>query len=392
MFNRFCMIMILLAMTGILFGQSNDGLQLSQPQFSNPFYDSFARNFTGTIAAGRGYTGVATMGDISTLCLNPATNLPDSAKIVAELNIKPQINADGYVTEASYTSLAPLGLVAVGMGIGHGFSAGLAYNNPRSIRLDDFSMFKNQGAAIEQRFPAYYLHQFSASLAHHRGPLHLGLNLHNQLHFVDDNIFWGSYDRVREYAYSLRIQPGIIYETSAVNLGLTGTLPSSFNWDLRHADYKVKQPLELSAGVAYTTSRMSLAAEAQWEQTSKVDEAFDDRLSLKAGFEKYLGWLSYRVGYMYIPEVFSGEISLPVDESMEADPSPDWDSVPDSLIIETNNQHYATLGLSYMHRDGAIHLALVQSLSNKAPHTQVNLSLSFYLHSFRRKGLFKFDD
>jgi len=391
MFNRIIVIFALIMLAGSLAAQTDEGLELTQPQFLNPFYDSFARNFTGTMAAGRGHTGVATLGDITTFSLNPATNLPDSAKIVMELNIKPQINAVGYATEASYTSPNPLGLLAVGMGIRQNLSIGLAYSNPRSIRLEDYTIFINQGGAMVQRFPSYYLHQLTANVAYHRGPAHLGLNLHNQFHYIDDPIFLRTYDRIRDHVYSFRVQPGLLYELPFCNVGLSATLPSNFDWDQKYASYEVKQPLELNAGVAYTTSRMNLALDGQWEQFSKVNDAFDDRYTLKAGFEKYLGWLSYRLGYMYSSEVFSGKIMLP-QNTFNPDESVFWNDVADSLMIDANNQHFATVGLSYMHRDGAIHLALIQSLSSKAPQTQLNLSLSFYLKSFRHRGVLKFDD
>lgn len=378
-------ILLLLVLISASWGaQTTEGLQMVLPQFSNPFYDSFSRNFIGTVAAGRGYTGVANLGDISGFSLNPAANLPDSVKIIFDINFKPGISAEGYQTEANYTSPNPVGLFAVGMGLSRNISAGVVYSVPKGIKLDDYSMFTNQGASLVQRFPSYYLHQITASVGYHRGPAHLGLNLHNQLHYVDDPIFLRSYDRIRDLKYAMRIQPGILYEFSNFNLGLSATLPTKFDWDQKYEVYEMKLPLKASTGICYNSSRFALSAEAEMEQFSKVDDAFDDRYTLKAGFEKYEGWLSYRLGYIYSSEVFSGKIMLPIDEHSE-DNNPAWDDVPESLIVKSNEQHFATAGLSYLHKDGAINVALLHSFSPDARQTQVNLSLSFYLSAFTRK-------
>ena len=382
--NRTLLFLLLTLIAAALSAQTGEGLQMVLPQFSNPFYDSYSRNFIGTMAAGRGYTGVANLGDISGFSLNPAVHLPDSAKVILDVNIKPGTEADGYQTEANYTSPPPLGLLAVGMGLTRNFSAGLVYSLPKSIRLDDYSVFINQGGGMVQRFPSYNLHQITASAAYHHGPAHVGLNLHNQLHYMDDPIILRSWDRIRDTHYAFRIQPGILYELSSINLGLSATLPTKFTWDQKYISYEMKLPLKVNAGVCYNSSRYSLSAEAELEQFSKVDKKFDDRYILKAGFEKYHGWLSYRLGYLYSSEVFSGKIMLPVDLNSE-DNNPAWNDVPDSLMIKSNAQHFLTCGISYVHKDGAINVALLHSVSPEARQTQVNLSLSFYLRIFTRK-------
>ena len=68
---------ILTVMFCLLFGflaAQVDSLYL--PQFANPFYDTFSRNYNGTTAAGRGYTGVAILGGMDNALLNPASVLP----------------------------------------------------------------------------------------------------------------------------------------------------------------------------------------------------------------------------------------------------------------------------------------------------------------------------
>ena len=116
-----------------------DSLYLLLPQFSNPFYDTFSRNYIGSTSAGRGYTGVSVLGGLDNALLNPASVLPDSAKFFIEMNIKPSLEAEGYPLYANYTSPFPLGLLGLSFALENKFSLGVLYNLPKSITLDDYS-------------------------------------------------------------------------------------------------------------------------------------------------------------------------------------------------------------------------------------------------------------
>lgn len=392
MIYRKVSLLILFGMVSLLAAQSTSALDMPLPQFSNPFYNSFAKNYLGTSSAGRGNTGVASLGDATTLLTNPAGALPDSMQAFVELSFKPPVDAFGYSTYARYSSPSPFSLVGFSGKLGNKLSAAVTYSQPKSLYLDDFSIFINQGEDMVQRFPTYYLYQFTANLGYHSGPWHWGVNLNNQLHFCDDNVFLKTYDRVRDYKYALRIQPGMIYDLGKVKLGLSAMPPTRSDWDLKYRVYDMIQPLWVNAGFKAKRKDVTLSMEAEFEQFSVLDDAFDDQFSLKTGLEKEHGNMVYRLGYMFSSNVFKGEIILPENTTASADTSFFWDDVPTNFTIKDGSQHILSLGLTHYLRDGAINLAILNSFSEDAPKTQVNLSLSLYLSSFRRKSFMYFDD
>ncbi|HNW24263.1 MAG TPA: hypothetical protein PLE33_02215 [Candidatus Cloacimonas sp.] len=384
MFHRYLLIIVSCLLAGILFAQA-DTLSLPLPQFSNPFYDSFSRNYIGTTAAGRGYTGVSFRGDIDNALLNPASVVPDSSQVFVELNIKPSLEAYGYPLYANYTSSIPIGLMGVSIPVDDKFTFGMLYNVPKSITLEDFSFFINQGADIIQRFPTYSLHQATALIALHSGPLHLGLDLHNQLHYIDDPIYLRTYERIRKSKYCLRLQPGIIYQLGPANIGFSMMPETKFNWNLKYANYDFLMPLWLTGGIGINKSDYTFAAEAEWEQTSEICDDFDDHYTLKAGFEKIKGKTTYRLGYLFSSNVYSGMIHLG-QNTVNPDTINAWNSVPTAVFIEDNAQHSVTAGLSYRHKNGTLNFALMQVIMGDVKKTQINLSLSLYLSSiFRNK-------
>jgi len=361
-----------------------DSLYLLLPQFSNPFYDTFSRNYIGSTSAGRGYTGVSVLGGLDNALLNPASVLPDSAKFFIEMNIKPSLEAEGYPLYANYTSPFPLGLLGLSFALENKFSLGVLYNLPKSITLDDYSFFINQGADLIQRFPVYNLHQATALIAFHNGPLHLGLNLHNQFHYIDDPIFLRSYERIRDSQYHLRLQPGIIYQLGSANIGFSMMPATKFSWNLKCANYDFKMPLWLTGGIEFVKPEFTLATEAEWEQTSDICDSFNDRFTFKAGLEKMSDKLVYRLGYHFTSNVYSGMIRL-AQNVVNPDTSNAWNTVPQAVFIEDNAQHSLTAGLSYRFKNGIFNLSAMQVILGDVNKTQINLSLCFYLNYIFRK-------
>jgi len=388
---RRILLVILFMIVGCLLVAQETPLILPLPQFDNPFYDSYSRNYLSASAAGRGYTGVAELGNIDSALLNPASNLPDSTSLMVEMDIKPPIEAQGYPMYADYTSPVPFGLLGLTGNLGKGFSGGIMYNVIKSISLNDYSFYINMGEDFVQRFPSYNLNQVTANLCYHQNNLHVGLNLHNQIHYTDDPIFMRSYDRVRDYQYSYRIQPGIIYSLGAAKLGLTLMPPTKFNWDLKYTTYDALAPLWLSTGVSLSNPQYTGLLDAEWEQTSAIDSHFKDRFTVKVGGERHYGTITYRLGYHYTSNVYDGYIRLASNEA-QPDTSIFWNFVPDSLYVKNNSQHSITVGLSYYHRSGSINIGAMQTVVADVPKTQISLSLSFYLSTFtRKKQLYLYD-
>lgn len=375
-----------------LCAQSADTLSLVLPQYMNPFYDSFARNYPGVTAAGKGYSGAAHLGDVSGVNLNPASLLPDSLQLSVEINLKPPVNAVGYPNAAEHTSRVPFGMITLNGRISERISAALVYSLPKAIYLDDFSMWINMGSDLVQRYPSYYLMQFTANAGYHYENWHLGLNLHNQLHLLDDPIFMHTYNRIRSNRYALRVQPGIIYDASKLRVGISGMPETSFDWDLTYTKYRAILPAWATAGINIKNGENTYILDAEFEQFSKICSHFEDRLIIKAGLEKDLGRNIYRIGYMYVPEVYSGYFRLPYNQDATPQSSFWWGPVNDHLRISPNTQHFLTGGFSYYYRYGSINLALMQEVGGEANHTQFSLSTSFYLNSIKNRRFLKFDE
>lgn len=382
-----------LVFASALGAQSADTLfVLQSPQYMLPMYEAFSLNYLGVEAAGRGYTGTGLLGSAQGALLNPAIMMADSARVFTEVNIKPPIDAYGLRFQSRYSSPMPFGQVGFSFPLGQKLATAIIYSNPKSLVLDDFSIVINQGGDLVTRYPKYYLYQFSA-MANYQvlDQLNLGLSLHNQIHYLDDVMFFKTFDRIREYKYALRVQPGILYHTNALAAGVSLTLPTNMDWNLNYAQYDTVLPLEASAGLSYTKDRYRFSSDFRYSQDSAIDDNFKDRYSVHLGGERRDGNTILRAGYFYKSNVWDGRILLPVNTSAQADSSIWWDDVALTLPVEDNSQHFISVGFGYFFRDGSLNLSGLSSVASEFQTIQINLSLSLYLSSFRRKDFLKFE-
>ena len=140
--RRYLLILMALGVLGTALGAQT--LDFPQPQYVNPIFDSFTRNYMSTSAMGRGYTGLAIPGGVDNVLLNPAGHLPDKAALHLELLVKPPVDSDMYAmadTSVFYqmspqvmTSPVPVGVVGGGGRIGPNFTFGLLYSMPKAIK------------------------------------------------------------------------------------------------------------------------------------------------------------------------------------------------------------------------------------------------------------------
>nr|MDK2851289.1 hypothetical protein [Candidatus Cloacimonadota bacterium] len=389
--RKYLFFLCLLIATGLR-AQSADTLYvLHMPQYTNPFYEPYSLNYLGVEAAGRGYTGTGVLGSAQTALINPATMITDSTRIFTEINIKPSISAEGLAFDSRYSSPMPLGLLGLSFPLGSKVAAAIIYSNPKSLVLDDFSVVINQGADMVTRYPKYYLHQLTVSARYQAtDDLNVGLSVHNQLHYLDDVIFLMTYDRVRDYKYLLRFQPGLYYQVGDLGVGLSATIPSKIKWDLDYAEYDADLPLELSAGLSYSKDIYRFSSDFRFRQDSAIDDVFEDKISLHLGAERREGNKIIRAGYFYSSDVFNGQVMLPVDEN-SLDESIFWEDVSPTLPVDDNEQHFLTVGFGYLFRDGSLNLSAMGVVAGESKCTQVNLSLSLYISSFKRKDFLKFE-
>lgn len=390
--NKLCLLILLLG-TLSLAAQEADSLNFPLPEYVNPFYDSFTRNYLSTVAMGRANTGVAMLDGLDNVLLNPAGYQPDFGSLHLEMLIKPPVDNSYYREGVNYNSPVPFGVAGVGGRLAGSFTGALLYSLPKSITVDNFYVLTNQGNSAVVRYPTFYLHQVTANAAWHRNNLHVGLNLHNQVYYLNDVTFLRTFERIQQGKYFLRPQLGLLYTGARFNAGFTATPPQNAVWDLKYATYDSQLPLNLALGGTYKSGNVRLTAEAEYEQDSALSAEFKDRLTIKVGAEKTVRKYTYRLGYIHNPEVWRGAYRLPVNTTAHADTSIWWGpaDVPPGGVVGVHSQHLATLGLSWMSKDININLAALADLGGNTPSVQLSVSLDLYFSAFRKKGFLYFD-
>ncbi|MFO7659491.1 MAG: hypothetical protein R6V77_01140 [Candidatus Cloacimonadaceae bacterium] len=264
-------------------------------------------------------------------------------------------------------------------------------NVPKSLYYDNFTVNTMQGADTVTRNPSYHLHQITGTLAYPLGNLKLGLNLHNQFHSFQDIIVYQTFDRLDKTFYVLRVQPGAIYEWKDLNLGLAVTPPAKKEMDIKYANYDVTLPLKVSAGANYAYTNNKFLAEAEWEQFSAMSSSFDDRLTLRLGYEKRIRDVIYRAGLTSVPAVYQGAYKLPVLETTNQEQLLWWQNVSRGGYIEKTDQLYLTAGFTYHFKGGRLTLGLMQDVLGKVPTTQFAMALGFNLETLKGRKFLLFE-
>ena len=375
-----------------LFAQETPVLDYPQPEYVNPIYDCYSHNYLSTRAMGRGNTGAGLMGAVDHLLLNPAGYLPEKGSLHLELLVKPQIDNNYYRAEVNYNSPVPIGSAGFGGKLGGDFSGALLYSNPKSISVDDFQVPMNFGYYVYRFITTFNLQQITANLGWHKGNWNLGLNLHNQIYYVDEPVILGSFEKQRDYKYFLRPQLGVLYSTDILGAGITFTPSTNADWDLKFVQYDSVLPLQLTLGGAVKFNDNCLAADLDYENTAAISDQFSDRLRVKLGWEKTVRRFTYRLGYINSPEVWSGTYRLPEGSyDIASGDSVWWNPLSRTGVVSENNQHLLTGGVTWKHRDIEINLSGLMDVGGKAELAHVGVSIDLYFSAFKKKGFLYFD-
>lgn len=385
---KYYLVFLVLLAGSLVYAAAPDTLfTLPMPQFCAPYYDFFARNYIGSEAAGRGFTGVSIPSQVQGVMLNPASLELDAKRFYLEGIFKPAYRAESLSFNAEYHgSDLPLGIVGLGFPLSESWDAALSYSCPQSLILKDFSVEINQGAGMLIRRPTQILHQATASVAWQPAQhLRLGLNLINQWQYIDDHLWVHSWDRQELYKYNFRVQPGLIYGDESKGVGISGIPPTPANLDMRMAKYEYNIPWEATVGAHYSHQNLRLATDMHYRNSHQLDKAFKDDISWHLGLEKQQGIHTYRAGYFYTSDVFSGYVKIPVNpqvESGEIDPDFFWENVNPYLKISDTAQHFLSVGYSRSFRQGNLYFSAMHAFASEQAQTQVSLGLSFFTSTF----------
>ena len=374
---------MLFAISG-LFAQQ-DSLNLPAPQYMLPFYDHFTLNHLNVAAMGRGQTTNTLIGNVDNAVNNPATLESDKSFLYMEVTIKPPINEINSPDSMNFSSPIPFGMIGISGKLHNTIYGAISYNVPKSIVYDSYIIPINQGNDFVQRYPSYYLHQLTATVAGNIGNLRLGLNIHQQLHQFKDIPVFQTFDRIDKVFYDIRFQPGVYYQAGQFGIGATVTPPTKVTMNIIYTEYDVTLPMQITGGISYHSLNNSFYGDVDWEQFSQMSSRFDDRLTLKAGYEHLVGKTIYRLGAISMPGVFKGAYRLPVYEPDNQEGVPWWDNLSRGGIIDKTDQLYLTGGFTYYFKGGELSLAIMRDVLGNVPTTQFATSIGFNLETLKRK-------
>jgi hypothetical protein len=359
------------------------------PQYMTPLYDSYSQNYMNTVANGRGNTGAADNGGIGQILINPAGFTIDQGSLDIEMSIKPPTKELDRALGKRYSSPVPFGLIGISQKLSDKLMGAIVYSMPKSVTYDDYSIVMNQGVYLLQRFPTYNLHQFTAALAYHIQDFSVGLNLHNQIHYLDDITYFRTFDRVSEIKYSFRPQLGVNYNASRLSVGATFMPEQALEIDSPYKYYDSVQPMKVTGGIKLNVGERNFLIDADYEQFSAINSAYADRLILKAGYELLSGDSVYRLGFLSVPEVYHGAYVMDANTTTTADTSLVWLNVPNSGVIRSHDQRFVTIGYSKKFKVGSVNLSFMQDVVGYAPVSQINLAVDLYLSTFKAKDIIK---
>ena len=385
------LLLVAIALSVATISAQQDSLNFPAPQYMLPIYDHYSENHLNAEAMGRGFTVMAYPGKVENAVNNPATLSGEKSYLYMELTIKPPVDEFNKEADRFYTSPIPFGMFGFSGRLYDKLLGAVSYNVPKSIYYDNFTVEIGQGADAVTRYPKYVLHQVTGTVSYPLGNWRLGLNLQNQLHAFEDITVFHTFERLDKVYYVARLQPGVFYKWNDLSCGAAFSLPTSTKMDIRYVEYDVTLPLKISAGANYEYTNNKFLAELEWEQFSEMSDRFDDRLTLKLGYEKRIRDITYRAGLNSVPGIFTGAYRLPLLETENIEQLHWWYAVPRGGYIDDTDELYLTAGFSYNFKGGKISFGLMQDVIGKVSTTQFAMSMGFDLETLKGRKFLLFD-
>lgn len=333
-----------------------DTLSLSAPEYLNSFYDHYTRNYMSAWLAGKGNTGVASLGDGTFAIYNPASLDAQNTDIYFEAVSKMPI--DEYITyydkdrrliytTENFESPKLLGTVGASFRLTDKSNLAFTYHLAQSL---EYNAFMRDLATDEEirRYPTFLNHEFTSSYCYRfDNGLRLGMNLVMNYYYMDEYKLEGTYRNIEVTKTIFRLQPGIQYRTSRIAFGASYLFGAKTDFDCEAIDYKdTKIPSIMRAGVELKLNDVTTAdLDFEYEKCSDMNSAFDDRLVIKGGIEKRFVNYMIRGGFISFPSVYSGYYYIPVAND---NISPiDMDQIPRYGHVDKIKQTYLTGGLTF---------------------------------------------
>ncbi|MBL7127451.1 MAG: hypothetical protein ISS16_00525 [Ignavibacteria bacterium] len=344
----------------------------------NPYWEFYSENRLSTISGGKGYTGVASLGDMSSISLNPASlyiekrfNTNVSYNFRTRVNYLPYFSSDDYLKNA-----LPSLSVGGGYRINENFQTGFSYQNNYSYKYDFILITTNEFGTEIGRNEAYYKfisHSFIVPFVFNYEWLRLGANLN--LTYITGDFDYGEDIFINEFPtsgkaelWSFIPQIGfIISPNKYFSLGASYTFGFSdnFEWEYNRGTPQTSYceiPSRLSVGTEgkLLEDKLRLSLEYHYANTSAINY-LKDKSNIHLGAE-------YSINDFWI--VRGGFFTLF-----------DFRDVDDTWNYNTTfDQFFITVGGTYKYKGLAFNVALLSSYltsSSGVKHSIINAGIGF---------------
>lgn len=351
-----------------------------------PLYDFYSNNRLSAEAAGQGYAGIASGGNLSFANLNPATlktegnlhiyyefggknEFPIKMGCGKEINLQNYRSGVAYGASYRVNDNIDIGLLYSKSG-SHKVDMGKVYNfMPSGLAFESFDAYEKASYSVFSIPVAYHLNK-NVSVG-------LGLNTHIY-HAATSRVCldeltneYDQYDGEIDF-FIFRPKVGLLVNILPnIDFGATIIAPTSkrikekVTW--REINYDRNQfPMEAGVGLSTKWQNYNLLIDYMFVNEA-INEEFIDRNEIRCGLEKQMGKnISLRTGYLYQSDYR--------DLSYQQDGKDFWDK---DVSYE---QHFLTLGASLQWKQSNFDFALMHSgLTSDLDQTYLKVGASLNL-------------
>jgi long-subunit fatty acid transport protein len=335
-----------------------------------PVDDFYSLSFLNSVNAGKGNTGIASEGDISSVIINPASlKINNKYQFYLSYNVKTGFDYS-VIPELTnkYSQSQPSLSAGFAYKINDNFSTGFLYRNERNIS-NTYVIFGTEDTKINLN-----QHTITVPFTYNYKCLQAGVNLNLSLsHYYAEGLSTVNYPDGLKYMkantislipdFGVRLTPSKMF-----SFGLTFSPAVNFDNNysqdppaVRNYTTTTRFPMKLSAGAEFRTmeDRLKFSGEYRFEKMSDYPEWYD-RNDFNLGVEyKATEKLALRTGVFTLLNA--------------------WRNRADASEYD---QYYLTFGASYTYRSFGFHAAVVSSSiikNTKFSHSIINIGTSYDL-------------
>ena len=353
--------------------------QIVGDETTNPEWEFYSENLLSTVSAGKGYTGVGSLGDLSLLSINPAC-------IALEENKKFQI----YIGSTFKTNI-PLYSRTPEYHVANGFPSvilGGIYKLNKNLEIgfvyhNDFSYKDELKLRVDDIITKYASHSFTIPIVYNRDFIRFGADV-SAVYFRGEvkGLFTtvinpdGFYSEAHSSIWKLISRFGVfVMPTDYISFGVTYSpgFISKTDWfindnDVKYASNNVYYPDRFGVGteIKLMRKKLNFSFDYIYSRTSSLFY-LNNRNDIHFGVE-YLkdNNLTLRCGFFTLYDFRN----------------PDNEYVKFSEVKNAYDEYFVTLGGSYRFKYYTFNLAVMDShliLNSNVSHTKINGSISLIL-------------